>query len=106
METCSINLNPVSMSYKIAVQKTKDRQYKVVLVCVENGKNVLDGKPQKNKADAFILKYDIINHWNGTMYLKEIKGLIPPNHKWTRNSGPKKKAAPKKPAKKAAKKKK
>lgn len=78
---------------KIHIQTMKDGQYRLVLVGA-NGKNVLNGEPMHNLLDAEAEQARIV----GSPIM--VGRSLPPHHKFTKNSGPKKKSKAKPKAKK------
>lgn len=72
---------------KIHIQKCKDGQYRLVMVG-SNGKDVLDGEPMHNLADAEAEQARVLA--NPIMLGK----MLPAGHKFTPNKGPKRKKVP------------
>lgn len=72
--------------YKIYLQSTKAKKHRVCLVSA-NGKLVLKGEAINRRIDAVKVGQKIIEALGGEPYVIEV---LPWNHKWPRNAGPKK----------------
>jgi len=87
------------MSYTLHIQKTKTGKYRICLVSADNGKLVMQGEPLTNRKDAKAVYDAILNTYSmGGSPIME-GGALRADHKFTKNAGPKKKAAKKAPKK-------
>lgn len=84
------------MSYNVALQATKSKKFCVCFVSQHNGKLVLKGEPINRRIDAFAIAGAISMQMGVSMPT----GVLPWNHKWPKNAGPKKRSVAKKAAKK------
>jgi hypothetical protein len=80
-------------TYRIGTQKTA-KGHKVVLYSTANGKLVLAGESLARSIDAVNMANELRDAFNSkreTMPMEPIEAF-PASHRWTKNSGPKKKA--------------
>ena len=77
------------MKYKVVIQRTRSKKSCVCIVSASNGKLVLKGEPINRTIDAVRVGQSLIEAMGGPAYVIEV---LPWNHQWPSNAGPKKRA--------------
>jgi len=72
--------------YRVEIQQTKAKKFCVCFVSLHNGKLVLKGEPINRRIDAFAVGGAIAMSMNVDAPIS----VLPWNHKWPKNAGPKK----------------
>ncbi len=73
--------------YEVKLQRTKSKKVCVCLISVKNGKLILKGEPINRTTDALKVANSVREAMMQPSYVIEV---LPWNHKWPKNAGPKK----------------
>lgn len=75
-------------AFRVFLQRTRSKKSCVCIVSASNGKLVLKGEPINRTIDAVKVGQSLIEAMGGEPYVIEV---LPWDHKWPTNAGPKKK---------------
>lgn len=79
--------------YELKLKKTKAGKYRVCLVSSDNGKLVLQGEPMQRGKDALDVLNKLRDGYNDKRSIMPVypAETLPADHRFPKNSGPKKK---------------